>query len=183
MPNILDNQPPTTTDLAERVRFNLIVTWLLSPEIEGGYNNDPDDRGGETNHGISSAANPDLEVASLTDDEIKARLYQNYWRAARCDRLPRPLAWATFDAAVLHGDHKAVVLLQQSLGVTADGINGPQTQAAARRANFNIVLPDLFSRRALFMHDIVTADRSQAKWIRGWFRRLFLLHQFIQRNP
>ncbi len=162
--------------------FNPIVNWLLSPEIEGGHNNDPDDRGGETNHGISSAANPDLDVASLTMDQVKARLYQNYWRAARCNRLPRQLAWATFDAAVLHGDHKAVVLLQQSLWVTADGDNGPITQAAARRADFNAVIPDLLSRRALFMHDIVTADHTQAKWIRGWFRRLFLLQQFIQRE-
>ena len=35
-------------------------------KFEGGYVNDPDDPGGETNFGISKRSYPDLDIAALT---------------------------------------------------------------------------------------------------------------------
>ena len=80
-----------------------------------------------------------------------------------------------------HGPRKSIVLLQQTLGVKADGINGAITQKAAWRyeSGWKVALADLLSRRAQFMHNIVLADASQAKFLRGWLKRLFDLQQFI----
>jgi len=44
--------------------------------FEGGYVNDPDDPGGETNFGISKRAYPDLDIPNITDRQVR----NIYWR-------------------------------------------------------------------------------------------------------
>lgn len=160
--------------------FNLACNWLLSPEIEGGYVNDPDDPGGETHFGISKRAYPDLDIAALTEDQARAIYFRDYWQEADCDQLPVQLGWALFDGVVNHKMSVAIGLMQQSLGVKADGINGPVTQAAAHRSYHPQVLVDYLSRRAQLYHDITLSNHTQSKYYRGWLRRLFLLQRAIQ---
>ena len=65
-----------------------------------------------------------------------------------CDQKGKPrgevrnIAYAVFDLAVNGGVSRAVKLLQEVLGVKADGIVGSQTLAAVRAAN----LPELIKR-------------------------------------
>ena len=47
--------------------FEEIIDNVL--ESEGGYVNDKDDPGGETNMGISKRAYPDLDIKNLTREE------------------------------------------------------------------------------------------------------------------
>ena len=47
--------------------FFEIVNHTL--EEEGGYVNDPTDKGGETNYGISKRAYPKLNIFELTEDD------------------------------------------------------------------------------------------------------------------
>lgn len=174
MPGIMSGMSQYPTN------FILACNWLLSPEIEGGYVNDPDDRGGETRFGISKRAHPDLDIANLTEDQVRAIFYHDYWLEAACDQLPNPLGWALFDGVVNHKMRVAIGLMQQALGVTADGINGPVTQAAAHRSYTPGVLVDYLSRRAQLYHDITLSNHTQSKYYRGWLRRLFLLQRAIQ---
>ncbi|TVO70883.1 peptidoglycan-binding protein [Sedimenticola selenatireducens] len=159
--------------------FDLACDWLLSPEIEGGYVNDPDDPGGETKHGISKRSYPDLDIANLTEDQARAIYFHDYWLKAGCSELPAPLGWALFGGVVNHKMHVAIALMQQSLGVTADGINGPVTQATALQSDVSAVLVDYLSRRARLYRDITLSNHTQSKYFRGWMRRLFLLQQAI----
>ncbi len=69
--------------------------------------------------------------------------------------------------------------LQQALGVVADGVNGPKTQAAAQRADPTTLLIDILTRRALFYRDFTLADFSQSRFLRGWLKRLFLLQSAL----
>ena len=48
------------------VEFNDIIEVVL--HHEGGYVNDPDDPGGETNFGIAKRSHPDVDIANLTKD-------------------------------------------------------------------------------------------------------------------
>lgn len=110
--------------------------------------------------------------------------FSEYWLGGRCDRLPPRLDLAVFDAAVLHGPKAAIVLLQQSLRVDADGIYGDITNTAAWTAwreepHARTLIRDMLSRRALLMHDLAVADSSQAQFYRGWMLRLFALHAEI----
>jgi len=140
---------------------------------EGGYVNDPDDPGGETNLGISKRAHPDEDIPNLTRERAALIYRRHYWRAAGCHGLPWPLNLALFDAAVQHGPVRGVQLLQLVLGVKVDGINGPRTRAAALRANGPGFLAELLAERAHFYATLVTADSRRAKYLRGWLRRLF----------
>ena len=81
--------------------FDTEIEKLLGRE--GGYVNDPNDRGGETNFGISSKANPDVDVANLTREQAIEIYRKRYWEAANVDSYPEHMQGAIFDAAVNHG--------------------------------------------------------------------------------
>lgn len=117
---------------------------------EGGYSNNPADRGGATNLGISSRAHPGVDVRSLTPEKA-AHIYKTqYWDAIGADRLPRETALVAFDAAVNHGPQVARSLLQRTGG-------DPQAMIQARRQLYG---------------DIVHRDPSQQVFAQGWENRL-----------
>jgi lysozyme family protein len=75
---------------------------------EGGYSNNPADRGGETNWGISKRAYPNVDIASLTREEAAAIYHSDYWLASGADKLAWPLNLLVFDAAVNCGVGQAL---------------------------------------------------------------------------
>lgn len=163
--------------------FDQAIDWLLSPDIEGAHSNDPADRGGDTWYGISRNAHPDISWPP-TLLQAKTIYHEQYWRACRCPDLPPVLAVATFDAAVQHGARQAVRLLQQALGIQADGIIGPVTLKAAHAFCVDASLgtnqiDHLLSYRARYYSAIVANDDTQSRFIRGWMRRLFSLQQLL----
>ncbi len=145
---------------------------------EGGYVNDPDDRGGETNYGISKRAYPHLDIASLTLDQAEAIYLDDFWHGAGCDLLPEPVGFALFDSAVQHGVRNASRMLQRELRVTADGIVGPQTAKAAHKAEPLRLVHGLLLTRAKLYHDLAIQE-GQAKFYGGWMSRLFHLQRAV----
>lgn len=93
-------------DLARSLAFTL--RW------EGGKVDDPHDRGGRTNRGITQRTYdgwradqglPKRDVYDLEEDELQA-IYRNlYWWPAK--DLPWPLCLVVFDTAVLFGAGRA----------------------------------------------------------------------------
>ncbi len=81
--------------------FDTAVTAVLS--YEGGYVNDPNDPGGETNWRISKRAYPNLDIKNLTRDQAIQIYRRDYWDSLECDRFPPLIAIALFDAAVNQG--------------------------------------------------------------------------------
>ncbi len=157
--------------------FPKAVQFVL--EAEGGYSNNPNDPGGETNYGISKKAYPDLDIKQLTRDRAISIYRRDYWLTCQCDKLPPALAIAVFGSAVNHGTHEAIKLLQQSLGVTTDGLIGPQTLRAAKTHNTPDMLTRLLSFRAGLYVDIVLRKPTQHIYYWGWLERLFTLQAFI----
>lgn len=183
-------------------QFNdLILPWIL--KIEGGYSNLAADGGGATNLGISLRylktvpdhdgdgfldgdidrdGDVDIDdIRLLTPEHAADRYYKDFWLTGGCDQMPIVVGLCLFDALVNHRPQTAKMLLQRGLGVKADGDIGPITRAAARHAVYTKFLPDYFSYRAVFYHDLVQRDQSQSVFYRGWLRRLFLLQQYLMR--
>lgn len=128
--------------------FEAAIAGVL--RTEGGYVNDPSDHGGETNFGISKRANPDVDVANLTEAKAKAIYRERYWKPINADALPAELQQVAFDAAVNQG----VGWTKKALA-KADG--DPAKFIALREARYR---------------EIVAADPTQAKFLRGWINRL-----------
>ena len=139
---------------------------------EGGYVNDPTDRGGETKYGISRRAYPTLNIQALTLAEAKDIYRRDYWALCACNEMPPLLACAVFDLAVNAGRYAAVQDLQLALGLNNDGVLGPRTLAAIRALGHGI--DDM--RAAVRVHAAGLERRTNAPtWAhhgRGWARRV-----------
>jgi len=116
---------------------DFVAALALVLEHEGGYADDPDDRGGETYRGIARRFHPDWSgwprvdalkrgtnfPRSLVGDrrleEAVAALYRDlYWDPFQGDALPdQSLAQELFDTAVNLGVRRAVRFLQDSLNL------------------------------------------------------------------
>lgn len=128
--------------------FNKALAFVLAKE--GGYSNDPTDRGGETNFGISSKANPGVDIKNLTKEGAGAIYKAKYWDAIGADSLPAGLRLAAFDAAVQHGVGTAKRLIEQAGGDVAKLIG---------------------ARKALYAN-LIERDPSQKKFEKGWANRI-----------
>jgi len=157
--------------------FDKALEFVLA--AEGGYVNDPDDAGGETNFGISKRAYPDLDIANLTLHDAQNIYYRDYWLKCKCDQLPPQFGVAVFGSAVNHGPRRAIKLLQETLKTDVDGIIGQHTLAAASMQNNRYMLSRFMSFRGQYYADIVIRKPDQHKFLRGWLRRLFKLQQFV----
>ncbi|MGG5810954.1 glycoside hydrolase family 108 protein [Falsiroseomonas sp. CW058] len=153
---------------------------------EGGYTDNPKDPGnwtgrrvgvGElkgTKYGISAGSYPQIDIKGLTLAGAKDIYRRDYWGALRCDDLPPPIAYMTFDAGVNCGVGRSARWLQGAIGVAVDGSIGPRTIAAAKEAEgrqggLTAIAVEFLSQR--LMHHIMVAD--WASFGLGWARRLF----------
>ena len=83
---------------------------------EGGYVNDPDDPGGETNYGISRRAYPDVDIKGLTVYRAKYLYYRDYWCKSGFDRVrDYEVVAKLFDISVNFGDDQAREIVQRAL--------------------------------------------------------------------
>ncbi|HBR4542533.1 TPA: peptidoglycan-binding protein, partial [Klebsiella pneumoniae] len=85
---------------------------------------------------------------------------------------PDGISLFVFDSAVQHGVKKSIQLLQDAVGVSADGIIGPKTRAAVASADAEWLLLRCFLRRSRYYAEIIKANSSQGKYLNGWFNRL-----------
>lgn len=150
--------------------------WLLVLAAEGGYSNDPADPGGETRFGISKRAYPNEDIKNLTVARAQEIFRRDYWAPLHCDEMPAPLAIAVSDAAFNHGPHAAIEMLQEALGVKADGIIGHATLRAARAAGPDEVIRFCRLRISRY-HDLAALRPYQRKFLSGWVGRVLRVHR------
>lgn len=138
--------------------------------VEGGYNNDVRDPGGETKYGISKRSYPHLDIKNLTLDQAKRIYESDYWWKSGANALPWPWSLVVFDMAVNSGIRPAVQCLQRSLKLAQDGLIGPITEGMVKRATQDD-LAGFLAERALFYMNLGTFHHFG----KGWLKRLFHL--------
>lgn len=134
--------------------------------FEGGYSNDPADRGGETNYGItigtlksafSSGIVSHTNIKNLSNKDVYNIYKKMYWNVSKCDFLPDKIDVIIFDIAVNSGNGRAGRMLQELINecsnfkLVVDGAIGPKTLAACDSVfkAINQEVPDL-SKTYLF---------------------------------
>jgi len=165
--------------------FNKIIGFIR--KSEGGYVNDPKDRGGETYAGVSRKHNPtwagwaivDKHKPLNTGDKINdhtleqaiLELYRkNYWNAIAGDAIKsQAVANMLFDWQVNSGDI-ASKTVQRLVSANPDGVIGDKTVAAIN--NTANLLTLLKQARIDFYKNIAAKDPTQVKFLKGWLARV-----------
>jgi lysozyme family protein len=119
---------------------------------EGGYVHHEKDPGGRTNLGVTQRVWEEWVKHPVTEKDMReltpalvAPMYEmKYWRTSYCEKLPRGLDLLVFSMAVNAGSGRSVKLLQDAIGVVADGVIGPNTMAKINEANVEVLI-DKFS--------------------------------------
>ena len=162
---------------------------------EGGYVDDPDDRGGATKYGVSLRYVKGLGMEfDLNDDGVvdsrdielvtkadAAHVYRrDFFLRPRIDQLPEKLWPQLFDISVNMGGHRAIEFAQKvanfwGADLTEDGRMGPQTRAgvelAVKRAGFPKFNNLLVYHRQKFYVRLTEKRASQKRFLKGWLRR------------
>ena len=162
------------------MKENFDASFELVMKSEGGYVNDPNDAGGETNLGVTKGAwgaylgravEPG-EMKTLTIDKVKPFYKLLYWDKVHGDELPKGLDYAVFDFAVNAGTGRAAKFLQQAVGVPDDGSIGLGTMAAVAKADPKEALEQFTEAKESFYKGLVDKNPIQAKFIKGWLARV-----------
>ncbi len=164
------------------MRANLLRSVKLTGKWEGLYSNDPDDPGGATYKGVTTAvynAYRDRnglarrDVRKLTEQEHAEIIAAGYWNPLQCDRLPTGVDGMAFDAAYNSGAPQSAKWLQRTVGVKADGWVGNDTITAVDKACHNdngtiAVIRDMADRRLDMLRNLSTFW----KFGKGWQNRI-----------
>ena len=150
--------------------FDDIIEITL--EHEGGYVNDPNDLGGETNFGIAKRFYPDEDIKNLTKEKAKDIYRRDYWDKNKVDDMPEQLRHIYFDMCVNQGRGRAVKILQKAANakgknLKVDGGLGPKTIGAME----GVELDRVRAYRVKYYADLVTRKPDLEKFYFGWFRR------------
>ena len=133
---------------------------------EGGYVNNPNDKGGATNKGITqntynawlkSQGKASKDVRNITDSEVEEIYYKNYWLAAGCDKMNDTFALLSFDTAV-------------NMGVS-------RVNEFMKAAKW--LYPDKFIIARAEKYNEFANVASQRQFLHGWLNRLFDLKNTI----
>ena len=154
---------------------------------ESGYFDHPNDPGGVTNFGVSlmflkglgllegdidGDGNIDRDdVLAVTKDTSKDLFKCHFWDRPGCASMPPLVAVAYYDLAVNAGAGRSTRILQQALGVKADGIIGPLTREALRVCNQYSLALSMLDYRARWYRRLAAQKPTSKVFLKGWLNR------------
>lgn len=151
---------------------NFDFAFAIVVKIEGGFSDDPTDRGNwtggapgrgslkGTKYGLSAAVYPREDIVNLTPERVKAIFKEDYWDRHECDKVEWGKALTIFDTSVNGG------LLHE--WVTA--------YAALPLRDF---LVDFQSAHLLYLASLPGWEHNRG----GWVKRLFNITTLALRSP
>ena len=145
--------------------FKKALNFVL--DREGGYVNNPNDKGGATNKGITqntynsylkSKGLASKDVKNITNKEVEDIYYSRYWLDAGCEKMSPVFAVICFDTAVNMGVSRVKPFLQ-----------------ACQYSD-----PDVFLLERIRKYNEFARTPSQRGFLHGWLNRVFALQDFIK---
>lgn len=155
---------------------NKFVQYILS--WEGGYVNDPNDKGGPTNKGITLTTFQSVYGKNKTITDLKNMSTEQWWTIFKTKYWDRYKADQIKDEWIkyilvdwLWGSGKwAIIKVQQLLGLPADGIVGDKTIKAINDKDPKELFKSIWHLRENYLKSI--SKGSNSKFLNGWLRRL-----------
>ena len=149
-------------------------------QLEGGFVNHEDDRGGITNKGVTlctykAYCGQDKTVKDLQNMSYgtwQSIMKDLYWDRCRADEIVnQSLAELIADWCVNSGT-SGVRKMQDVLGVKPDGIVGPKTLVAINESEAQELFDRIWKARQQFYINIVKRSPQQKVFMNGWMNRL-----------
>lgn len=155
--------------------FNYIPMLL---KWEGGFSNNPADKGGATNRGVTLTTFRKWYGSGKTVEDLKAmtdcqwcRIMRSYWDNIKADKInSQSIADIVADWHINAGVN-AIKEVQRMFGIKADGIVGPITLTYLNSPNTEVIFNRLRSAREDYYIRLVKSNPSQQQFLRGWLNR------------
>lgn len=139
-------------------RFLKFIPFVF--KWEGGYDNDPDDPGGETKYGIDKRSHPEVDIQSLTKEAATEIYWRDYWVRHGCEWLREPVGEVFFNACVNCGASRARAILKAT--------PVPHTSAA------------FLDGQEAFYRRLSMARPGLRKFLKGWLNRTADLRRVVE---
>ena len=147
---------------------------------EGGYSDNPNDRGGATNSGVTLAVYQSVYGKNKTKNDLKkmtneqwdyifTKLYWNKWKADEIKN--QSIANILVDWVWMSG-YGTIKKIQSLFGLTSDGIVGNKTISYINSHDQEEVFNNIWNRRKSFYESLVKNNPSQKVFLKGWMNRL-----------
>lgn len=164
-------------------KIEVLAPFILS--WEGGFVNDPRDRGGATNKGVTISTwqrqgydkNGDgrIDVRDLrliTNADATRIMRINFWNRWNADEIEdQSIANLLVDWVWGSGKY-GIIIPQRLLGVQPDGVVGIMTLKALNSKDPKTLFKDLWVRRQKYLKDICVSRPQNEAFLSGWLRRL-----------
>jgi lysozyme family protein len=161
---------------------------LFAPKIldlEKGFVNDPIDKGGATNMGVTLSTwrmvgydkdgDGDIDIDDIrllsVVDAVKV-LNINYWNRWKADQIANQSVAEILVDWVWSSGKWGIVLPQRLLKVIDDGLVGAGTLFALNNANQRGLHAAILQARKMFIEELVKNHPEQHRFYNGWMNRL-----------
>lgn len=143
---------------------------------EGGYVDNKLDPGGATNWGCTQSSWEGYighkvsvdDMKALTKEDVKPLYKKRYWDAIHGDAIPSGLDYCLFDCAINSGVNRSAKIIQEIVGVFADGAIGNNTVSAITQLNPVTAINEFCDKRQAFLESLKTFP----VFGKGWSKRV-----------
>ena len=168
--------------------------WVL--KWEGGYVNDPNDAGGETNKGITLSTwksagydvsekiaevttksgkkykNVTKSLYEMTDEQFIKILKERFWDRWQADKIKSQSVAEMLVQWMWGSGITGIKEAQKVLGIVSDGVVGTKTLEAVNNRNPKELWETLKKAREQFFRNLVAQKPQNQKFLNGWLNRL-----------
>ena len=184
-----ENTSSEIPDPCEGLLMDGIMDKVLN--TEGGYVNDPNDRGGHTNRGVAwgtwqdyamkvLGVEPTLEnLKLLTEDDARKIYKEGFWDKAKIDEIDDPdMRFFLFDFYI-NAKGNAIGVLQKTLNsmqsevvLDVDKAMGPKTLDCLNKMDHKEIYNRMLKEREMYYKNLVASDSTQVGFLKGWLNRV-----------
>lgn len=169
-------------------RFNKFLAYIF--EVEGGFTDDENDRGGATNFGITEEEAREFgytgDMQNLTKDFAKNIYLKKYYLGNKLNKITDDrVALSIFDWAVNSGGKgiKKAQIVANKFGANLiiDGIIGNKTLEAINAIDPEAFLKEYHEMQRTFYKNLAAKDPSQEGFLKGWLNRVEIKEEHIEK--
>nr|DAR53832.1 MAG TPA: Lysozyme [Caudoviricetes sp.] len=169
-------------------RFKKFLDYIF--EVEGGFTDDENDRGGKTNWGITEEEAREFgytgDMRNLTKDFAKNIYLKKYYLGNKLDKVVNDkVALSICDWAVnsgRNGTKNAQIAINQltNANLDVDGIIGNKTLEAINSVDPEKFLEVYHNLQRIYYKGKVEADRTQERFLTGWLNRIQRKEEYLK---